>query len=283
MIVDDRRPRRRQHRLQRTPALTMEQSVGTRSWRHPKRWNPTSSAMTVAVRTVAVLAVLSLAGCDAATPPSTPATRRTPPSARPREDRARGVSEAYVPNANLTPGIALDVGPARICAPGYAESARDVSDAEKAKVYARYDVRWVPYRHEVDHLISLELGGSNAIRNLWPEPYAGRWGARTKDTLENRLHALVCAGELSLRAAQRQEATNWVAAYRRYVGRAPNISGGSGPSEGGYYASRYPSASTIYCADDPAWRSLSRTYLVHFDTLAQARARFPRYRLHQPC
>ncbi len=40
--------------------------------------------------------------------------------------------------------------------------------------------RHIPYAHEVDHLVSLELGGSNDIRNLWPEPSAGRWGARTR-------------------------------------------------------------------------------------------------------
>jgi hypothetical protein len=163
---------------------------------------------------------------------------------------------------------------------------RDVSDAEKAAVYAGYGVAWVPYQHEVDHLISLELGGSNAIRNLWPEPYAGRWGARTKDVLENRLHDLVCAGELSLVAAQHQESTDWVAAYLRYVGTPPTSGGGGSggqTSPGGFYASSYPAASTIYCADDPAWRNLSPTYLEHFATLAQALARFPSYHLHRPC
>ena len=65
-------------------------------------------------------------------------------------------------------------------------------------MYARYGIAHVPYQHEVDHLVSLEVGGSNAVTNLWPEPYAGRWGARTKDVLENRLHDLVCSGQLSL-------------------------------------------------------------------------------------
>ena len=52
---------------------------------------------------------------------------------------------------------------------------------------------------------------------------------------------------LALHAAQRQEAHDWVAVYRRYVGTAP--SGGSpGPLSGGFYASSYPSASTIDCA-----------------------------------
>ena len=172
---------------------------------------------------------------------------------------------------------------ARVCTSGYASGARDVPDAEKAAVYARYGVAWVPYAHEVDHLVSLELGGSNVIRNLWPEPYAGRWGARTKDVLENRLHDLVCEGRLALRSAQRQEARDWVAAYRRYVGSPPTVGGSAGSSPGGFYASNYPTASTIYCADDSAWHELSPTYLVHFATFTQAKARFPRYRLHQPC
>jgi hypothetical protein len=203
---------------------------------------------------------------------------------------AAGVPSVDMPRPGLTPGVALAVGTARICRPGYAGSVRDVPDSLKAAVYARYGVAWVPYAHEVDHLISLELGGSNSIRNLWPEPYAGRWGATTKDVLENRLHDLVCAGQVSLASAQHQEATDWVAAYRRYVGAQPSGGGasggsgsGSGGSAGGYYASRYPTADTIYCADDPEWRSLSKTYLVHFATWAQAHTRFPSYHLHQPC
>ncbi|MGZ4149330.1 MAG: HNH endonuclease signature motif containing protein, partial [Actinomycetota bacterium] len=207
----------------------------------------------------------------------------------PKPNTGGGVPAVDLPRHWLTPGVALAVGTARICRPGYAGSVRDVPDSLKTAVYARYGIAWVPYAHEVDHLISLELGGANSIRNLWPEPYAGRWGAATKDVLENRLHDLVCAGQVPLASAQHQEATDWVAAYRRYVGTPPSggTSGGSGSGSGGsagdYYASRYPTADTIYCADDPEWRSLSKTYLVHFATWTQAHARFPSYHLHQPC
>jgi hypothetical protein len=197
-----------------------------------------------------------------------------------------------IPNPALTPGAVLTTSTARVCTPGYSASVRDVPSSENAAVYARYGIPHVPYRHEVDHLVSLEIGGANAIRNLWPEPYAGRWGARTKDVLENKLHELVCSGRLSLPSAQRIEATNWVAAYKRYVGGPPlapmgsgagRNGGGGGVSAGGYYASSYGTASTIYCADDSGWRSLSLTYLVHFPTWALAIARFPTYHLHQPC
>jgi hypothetical protein len=215
--------------------------------------------------------------------PPKPTARKSSPPKLSRHAAYPHIPAADFPHHALTPGVALSVTRAQICISGYATGARDVSDAEKADVYARYGVVSVPYVHEVDHLISLELGGSNTVRNLWPEPYAGRWGARTKDVLENRLHDLVCEGRLVLASAQRQEASDWVAAYRRYVGSLPATSGSGGSSPGGFYASSYPSASTIYCADDSAWRELSPTYLVYFATFTQAKTRFPGYHLHRPC
>src|SRR5690348_5443054 len=124
----------------------------------------------------------------------------------------QGVPSVDVPSPALTPGAVLTTNAATVCVSGYSSSVRDVPDSEKEAVYARYGIPHVPYQHEVDHLVSLELGGSNAITNLWPEPYAGRWGARTKDVLENKLHDLVCSGTIGLRDAQRIEARNWVPA-----------------------------------------------------------------------
>lgn len=149
--------------------------------------------------------------------------RTTHPTVHPAGHRARHaqVPRVDLPDRTLTPGRVLTRRASVVCRPGYASSVRDVSSSTKESVYARYGVPHTPYAHEVDHLVSLELGGSNAVANLWPEPYAGRWGARTKDVLENRLHDLVCAGALSLPAAQRLEARDWVAAYRRFVGTPP--------------------------------------------------------------
>jgi len=39
-----------------------------------------------------------------------------------------------------------------------------------------------------------------------------------QDKLEDRLHALVCAGKLPIEQAQREIATDWIAAYERYLG-----------------------------------------------------------------
>ena len=46
--------------------------------------------------------------------------------------------------------------------------------------------------YEVDHLISLELGGSNDGKNLWPQSYLTcPWNSRVKDRLEDWM-AAVC-------------------------------------------------------------------------------------------
>jgi hypothetical protein len=57
--------------------------------------------------------------------------------------------------------------------------------------------------YQEDHLISLELGGNPTDpRNLWPEPYPR---AAQVDQIENDLNHRVCAGTLTLAAAQRKE------------------------------------------------------------------------------
>jgi hypothetical protein len=88
----------------------------------------------------------------------------------------------------------------------------------KRSVYRAYGIAThAPGEYEVDHLISLELGGSNAAANLWPQPYRTEpWNAHVKDRLENELHRRVCRAELDLGTAQREIAGNWIEAYRRY-------------------------------------------------------------------
>jgi hypothetical protein len=102
-----------------------------------------------------------------------------------------------------------------ICVRGYTSQpgVRHVTEAMKTRVYALYGaVRSGSAHHppsccEVDHLISLELGGSNDLANLWPEPYPD---ATAKDKVENVLHHLVCRGKVNLGVAQRGIARDWV-------------------------------------------------------------------------
>jgi hypothetical protein len=63
--------------------------------------------------------------------------------------------------------------------------------------------------------VPLELGGSNALSNLYPEAASPAPGAHEKDDLENKLNALVCTGQMRLRTAQRAIARDWLAEYHR--------------------------------------------------------------------
>ena len=118
-----------------------------------------------------------------------------------------------LPNASLTPGATLPVTAADLSVPGYTKRVRNVPQAVKEKVFAEYGITSrAPREYEVDHLISLELGGSNSIRNLWPQSYLTQpRNAHVKDRLENKLHALVVSGQLDLPTAQRMIATDWIA------------------------------------------------------------------------
>ena len=45
---------------------------------------------------------------------------------------------------------------------------------------------------------------------------ATAWNARVKDALEDRLHELVCRGDVDLPTAQHEISTNWIKAYKKY-------------------------------------------------------------------
>ncbi len=125
----------------------------------------------------------------------------------------------YLPDPQLTPGAAFtDATRQEICVLGYAKRIRAVPAKVKQQVYREYGIRkHQPGEYEVDHLIPLELGGSNHIANLWPELYQGPHNAHNKDKLEDFLHQQVCAGNVSLEQAQQQIKTNWIAAYQQYL------------------------------------------------------------------
>ncbi len=124
-----------------------------------------------------------------------------------------GPASVY-PDPNLTPGDVIPgVTSREVCVSGYSKTVRNVSAEEKAAVYQRYGIKNVPGQHEVDHFISLELGGSNDIKNLWPEPYEPRPGAHEKDTVENALHAEMCNGHLTLAQVQNIIRQDWYAYY----------------------------------------------------------------------
>lgn len=126
-----------------------------------------------------------------------------------------------LPDPDCTPGTRFALVTKRdVCTPGYAGRVRNVRETTRDAVYAAYGVRtrFDGRDGELDHLVSLELGGTNARANLFPQTAAGRDGSAEKDRLENALHDDVCAGRMRLRDAQRRIARDWVAEYRSLFG-----------------------------------------------------------------
>ena len=122
------------------------------------------------------------------------------------------------PDPNLTPGVALTNNASKVCVPGYSKQTRNVPESVKKKVYAEYNIDPKSDKFEVDHLISLELGGSNDIKNLWPQSFTTMpYNAHVKDALENKLHALVCSKKITMQEAQKEISTDWISAYNKYV------------------------------------------------------------------
>jgi hypothetical protein len=123
-----------------------------------------------------------------------------------------------------TPGdIIKTATKAQICTQGYARRVRNVPQSEKNQVYAEYGIMsHRPGQYEVDHLVSLELGGSNDISNLWPEAASPKPGFHEKDKVENYLHNQVCSGSMSLAQAQIAIATNWLDVYNNMPANSKN-------------------------------------------------------------
>jgi hypothetical protein len=122
------------------------------------------------------------------------------------------------------PAVAQSNIHSTICISGYTKTIRPLASyttrlkkQQLASTYSRYGSTDTSLFEE-DHLIPLEVGGNPTDpKNLWPEPWTGDSSARIKDKLENAMHALVCSGSLPLKTAQKAIATNWYAAYQKYV------------------------------------------------------------------
>ncbi|HEY3855677.1 MAG TPA: HNH endonuclease signature motif containing protein [Verrucomicrobiae bacterium] len=142
------------------------------------------------------------------------------------------------PDPKLTPGaVFTNVTVEQVTQKGYANrlngGVRHVTAAVKRQVFTEYfgRVPGMQGHYEIDHLISLELGGNNDPKNLWPESYYTEpFNAHVKDKLEDRMAANVRhelerhghdAASALLKQYQHEIATDWIAAYHKYVSQMP--------------------------------------------------------------
>jgi hypothetical protein len=123
---------------------------------------------------------------------------------------------------SMTPGEARPITVREVCEYQRAVViSHDIPEDKQRQVFAIYGIKSPKQgQFEVDYLITPDLGGTESIRNLWPEPYSAVWNARVKDQLEEKLHELVCSGKLDLSTAQHDIAVDWIGAYKKYVSSA---------------------------------------------------------------
>jgi hypothetical protein len=129
---------------------------------------------------------------------------------------ARGSGLDVLPDPACTPGAADPrVSQANIqvtiCRSGYTRTVRpptSYTEPLKRELMQRYGDTGSMGRYELDHLISLELGGNpTSPANLWPEPGAS---PNPKDQVETAANHAVCSGRMSLADVQHAIATNWI-------------------------------------------------------------------------
>ena len=147
-----------------------------------------------------------------------PSLPTSAPAVLGKQSKSNGcIATLGLQDKECTPGsIIPNVTTQQICTPGYSKSVRNVPTSIKQAVFAAYGIlSHEPGQYEVDHLISLELGGSNDISNLWPESAELRPGFHEKDTVENLLHQQVCNGTITLQQAQQEISTNWITIYNQ--------------------------------------------------------------------
>lgn len=123
---------------------------------------------------------------------------------------------ATAPNTQITPGILCSESDPNFGGYAYpshvAKCIRNVSESEKSQIAQAYGnikkSEWPNY--EFDHLIPLCAGGSNDIRNIWPQPIQEAHG---KDILENDICTQLRSGQMNQQQAL-AKVNQWIIAHQ---------------------------------------------------------------------
>jgi len=183
--------------------------------------------------------------CDAFKIDSTHGTPLTPPDnpEQPGSCKVQIKNGFPVPDSKCTPGAINDTLTVDVLRdPRFRTSCvRDnaTTPGQKSQTYGWYRIshpdnnRGVMQTCELDHLISLELGGADTIENIWPQCGPSDVVLRErffkqKDAVENYLAKQVREGRIKLKDAQDGIARDWTqylqAATACSKNRCPDVS-----------------------------------------------------------
>jgi hypothetical protein len=100
----------------------------------------------------------------------------------------------------LNPAVTQTTIGSTICKTQWVQSQRDVNNKTKAAVFAAAGIAKADQkRFVIDHVLPLELGGTNHVSNLVAQPAVE---SKKKDAVENTLRRNVCANKTTLQNAQ---------------------------------------------------------------------------------
>lgn len=155
------------------------------------------------------------------TPSATTSAKITPASCH--ATLATSDTQSVLPDPNCTPGatnpaVTQSTIRTTICTVGYTTTVRDQKSSSYYEALKKDGIKNYGYtdtvvtHYEEDHLIPLELGGSNDMGNLWPE-FDNGVIPNKKDKVETYLHQQVCLGNITLSTAQEDVRTNWYSVF----------------------------------------------------------------------
>ena len=225
--------------------------------------------------------------------PENPVVQQNNPST------ARCTIKNYLPDPNCTSGaidpkVTQENINSTICVSGYTSTVRpstSVTNKIKVEQMQAYGFTDSMSNYELDHFIPLELGGSPAsVSNLFPEPYAEPYGARSKDKVENYLHKQVCNGSITLTVAQEEIKTNWVYYYNLYYSKNTTVTSPittttqtTIQSSGKFYTSSASNAKYYAPESCSYWKTWAKSNLRSFNSLEELLKAYPFRALSPQC
>lgn len=118
------------------------------------------------------------------------------------------------PNPTLTPGVLALTDSAAVCQ--LPAQAAALAPAVQESVFVRYGLPFHDAkRFKVEGRYPRELGGSDSLSNLWPEPALPTPGFHEHEQAVAWLRREVCTGRYPLADAQRVMFKDWAEAYDR--------------------------------------------------------------------
>lgn len=142
---------------------------------------------------------------------------------------AHAASDGTEPDPVLTPGAVETQSVQTICGQS-TKARRHATPAEKRAVYRAYGLA---NRHDgfcaagggcvLDDRVPIEVGGANSPSNLWPQVKVGPLNQEQKNICENAAHKALCAGKISVEAAQAIFLGDWVSGCAGLTGGASEV------------------------------------------------------------